>query len=83
MPPLDQPPLNPEELAELERLVSSVREAVAAADALIPRLAANTEEDSPRLDVADRLRCVLQDSLRPALRDLLVLHVEAQGGEVA
>jgi Mg2+ and Co2+ transporter CorA len=77
------PPLNPEELAALERLVSSVRDAAAAANALIPRLAESAEEESPRLDVADRLRCVLQDSLRPALRDLLVLHVEAQGGEIA
>jgi hypothetical protein len=82
VPPLDQPPLNPEELAALERLVSSVREAAAAADALIPRLAMGAEEDSPRLNVADRLRCVLQDSLRPAFQDLLVLQVEAQGGEV-
>lgn len=77
------PPLNPEELAKLEHLVSIVREAVTAADTLIPQLAEGAEEDSPRQNVTDRLRCVLCDSLRPAFQDLLAIQVEAQGGEVA
>lgn len=76
------PSITPEELAGLERLTNALRGVVAATDGFILRFA-NTEEDSLRARVCDRLRCVLQDSLSPALRDLGSILLEAQGGEMA
>jgi hypothetical protein len=74
--------LTTEELADLEQLVSALRGVSAAANAFVLRLD-GAEDDSLRARVCDRLRCVLQDSLSPALRDCGSILIEAQGGGMA
>jgi len=77
--------LTPQELADLEQLASTLHGASAAATAFILRLD-GAEEDSLRAKTCDRLRCVLQDSLSPALSDcgsILIELIEAQGGGIA
>jgi hypothetical protein len=68
--------LDPEDLAGLEELASTVRGAVEKAEALVPRLEAVEATDS---HLSDRLRCVLEDSLRLSLRDQVSIHQEARG----
>lgn len=73
--------ITPDEMAGLERLTNALRGVVAATDGFILHLD-GAEEDSLRARVCDRLRCVLQDSLSPALRDLASILLEAQDGEM-
>lgn len=72
--------LAPAELAALEDLMQGVTEAVSRAEILIPRLQAVEAAESL---LSDRLRCVLEDSLQPAHRDLLSILQEARGEERA
>jgi hypothetical protein len=74
--------LTTEELAPLAELTGALRGVVAAMNAVVLDLDRG-EEDSLRSRLCDRLRCVLQDSLRPALRDCESIWIEAQGGGLA
>jgi hypothetical protein len=66
----------------LEHLLGALRCVAAAANAVVLRLDEG-QEGSLHARICDRLRCVLQDSLRPALRDCESIWIEAQGGGLA